>query len=460
MAQQFFYDSQIRRFLQQFMRMMSNFQVQFGKDRDGNVTLQRVPVYYGDPSRQAATILRNNSENSLNAVPAMAVYITGLSYDQSRMQEPFHVSKLNIRQKSYDPITGEYGTTQDSTYTVERLMPVPYKLTLKLDIWTSNTEQKLQLIEQLGVLFNPSMEIQSTDNYIDWTSLTVVTRTDITWTSRSVPAGGEEPIDICSMTFEIPIWISAPAKVTQLGVVQRIIQSVFDESGNINSPDLLESNLLARKMLTPMNYGVLYIGDSLQLVKRNEVLSHDGTEKIGSPDSWPSLIDVYGSLQNGISQIRLETSTVFDESAGVTTRSEIVGTVAYHPTDSSIMLFTVDQDTLPPNTLLPVDAIINPQTVKVDSALLNPVAGTRYLILNDIGSQGGSSVVWGELIAYANDIIEYDGAQWTVSLDSASVDTVEYVTNLNTNIQYKWLAGEWSKSVEGLYREGQWSIIL
>ena len=56
MAQQFFYDAQIRRFLIQFIRIVSNFEVEFGKDRDGTRTLQRVPVTYGDPSRQAATI--------------------------------------------------------------------------------------------------------------------------------------------------------------------------------------------------------------------------------------------------------------------------------------------------------------------------------------------------------------------------------------------------------------------
>jgi len=44
MAQQFFYDNQIRRFLLQFIRAFSNFQVEYGKDRDGHVTLQTVPV--------------------------------------------------------------------------------------------------------------------------------------------------------------------------------------------------------------------------------------------------------------------------------------------------------------------------------------------------------------------------------------------------------------------------------
>lgn len=97
MSQQFFYDGQIRRFLVQFMRAVSNFEVEFGKDSDGTRTLQRVPVTYGDPSRQAAAILRGNSENTLNAVPAMAVYISGLDYDISRMQEPNFISKMHLR---------------------------------------------------------------------------------------------------------------------------------------------------------------------------------------------------------------------------------------------------------------------------------------------------------------------------------------------------------------------------
>ena len=66
----YFYDGQIRRFISQFIRMVSNFYVEFGKDSSGVTSLQRVPVMYGDPSRQAAQIIRNNSENTINAVPA------------------------------------------------------------------------------------------------------------------------------------------------------------------------------------------------------------------------------------------------------------------------------------------------------------------------------------------------------------------------------------------------------
>lgn len=455
MAQQYFYDGQIRRFVTQFIRMMSNFQVEFGKDRNGNVTLQRVPVVYGDMSRQAAMILRNNSENTLNAVPAMAVYINGLAYDQSRMQEPFHVSKLNIRQKSYDPQTGEYGTTQDSAYTIERIMPVPHKLTLKLDIWTSNTEQKLQLIEQLSILFNPSLEIQSTDNYIDWTSLTTVNRTDFVWSSRTVPVGGEDPIDICTMTFELPIWISAPAKVKQLGVVQKIVASVFDANGQIDENALLESNLISRQMLTPLGYSVLFIGNTLQLYKDGAAITADPSSHVVP---WHNLIDLYGSIKDGNSLIKLQTEATYDEISGTTTRTEIVGTIAYHPTNDSVLLFNPDVDTLPANTIDPINAIVDPTTVKVTNELLAPAAGDRYLLIN--ASIGPGSALWGNLEANENDIIEWNGTNWIVSLDSGTTTTLEYVTNLTTNIQYKWISGSWTKSIEGVYREGEWAIIL
>jgi hypothetical protein len=49
---QFFYDQQIRRFLLQFARIFSNFEVAYGRNQAGiDDTLVRVPVRYGDSSR-------------------------------------------------------------------------------------------------------------------------------------------------------------------------------------------------------------------------------------------------------------------------------------------------------------------------------------------------------------------------------------------------------------------------
>ncbi len=158
----------------------------------------------------------------------MTFYITALDYDRPRIQEPNFISTIAVRQRTYDADTNTYETTQGNAFTIDRLMPVPYKLTLNLDIWTSNTNQKMQLLEQILVLFNPALEIQSTDNYIDWTSLTTCDLQSVKWSSRVVPIGTDNPIDIATLTFTLPIWISSPAKVKKLGVVERIVANIFD----------------------------------------------------------------------------------------------------------------------------------------------------------------------------------------------------------------------------------------
>lgn len=445
----FFYDRQIRRFLTQFIRIMSNFQVQLSNNPEGNAVYQRVPVFYGDASRQASQILRQNSENTIKAVPAMAVHINQLTYDRERVQEPNFVSKMNIRTRAYDEATGEYTNQQGGTYTVERLMPVPYKLTLKVDVWTSNTEQKLQLLEQIMIMFNPAMEIQSTDNYIDWTSLSYVLLTEITWSNRSIPVNTEETIDIAALTFELPIWISAPAKVKQLGVIHKIVSSVFDP----NDPD--EMNVV-NVNLTFDNYEIVYTGNTLKLLKTNDI-SDVSVSEIRISHSWQALITQYGVLRNGISRIRILQAN----------GSEVVGTIALHPSDDTLVLFTPDLDTLPANTIPPVNAIINPQTINVDNNLLNPPTGTRYLLLHAVGHPDNinPAPAWNnpgnpQLIANANDIVEFNGQYWVVAFDSQATSSVEYVTNMTTGIQYKWSQGNWTKSIEGRYANSNWSLTL
>ena len=153
----FFYDEQIRRFLLQFARIFSNFSIEYGRNEEGtNHALVRVPVRYGDASRNAQTIIQENSASSLPSTPLMTFYITGLDYDRPRIQDPTFVDRFAVRQRTYDSDTETYEVTQGNAFTVERLMPVPYKLSINLDVWTSNTNQKLQIMEQTLTLFNLS----------------------------------------------------------------------------------------------------------------------------------------------------------------------------------------------------------------------------------------------------------------------------------------------------------------
>ena len=460
----FFYDEQIRRFLLQFARIFNNFDVEYGRNEEGtNHTLVRVPVKYGDWSRQSQTVIQNNSASFMPSVPMMTFYVSGLDYDRPRMQEPYFVSRINVRQRTYDDTTDTYETTQGNAFTVERLMPVPYKLTLKLDIWTSNTNQKMQLLEQILTLFNPALEIQSTDNYIDWTSLSVVELQSTQWTNKVIPIGTEDPIDVATLTFSLPIWISAPAKVKKLGVVERIIASVYDANGDavnaITDNDLL---LGTRQVFTPYDYQVLLINNKLQCLRPQQVVDYPNAS-LTPPDSppsnvlWPAVLGAFGAIRPGISLIYLEQED----------GSEVVGTIAVDPTDDRFLLYTIDEDTVPQNTLDPITAVIDPLASGPGAGLPAAVTGTRYLLTEDTGSYEGTSpeswqgVSNQPLVAHANDIVEYDGTRWIVVFDSTnSPVNTQYVTNLTTGIQYRWTGVTWVKSYQGLYPGGAWRLVL
>jgi len=482
----FYYDGQIRRYMAQFIRLLSHFYVETGKDSDGNSALIRVPVTYGDISRQVASIVRKNSENALNTVPRVSCYITGVQYDRDRIMSPSHVDKVHIKERFYDKDTGTYTAGPGDSYTIERSMPSPYKLTVNADIWTSNMEQKLQLTEQLFYMFNPSLEIQTTDNYVDWTSISYVELTDISFSNRTVPVGTEDQIDIATLTFEIPVWVNPPAIIKRLGVISKVVMGIFDGSGNLADSVLDETKLMgSRQYFTPLNYGVLLLNGELKALSVGEPISGDTKEdvtfdhvpvKYGVDIPWKKVIAQFGDLKEGISQVKLLTNFQ-NTTGGVDDFSEIVGTVEYDPDDDYVLNFTVDADTIPANTQTAINAIINPLKNVPGAGLPAATTGQRYLILEDIGDADNTDGADGwkgpagvGLVANKFDIIQYDGTDWSVDFDASANNGIHYVSNTKTGIQYKWTGainedmptntGEWIKSYEGEYTAGLWSILL
>jgi hypothetical protein len=455
----FFYDNQIRRFLIQFAKIFSNWEVTKGKDPAGNEILVRVPVMYGDSSRQASTILANNSASNLPSAPLITYYISGLEYDQRRTQDPTYIDNISVRQRSYNAETQSYETVQGQAFTIERQMPVPYTLRITVDFWTTNYNQKLELIEQLGTLFNPALEIQSTDNFIDWTSLSVVYQDGLTFSSRSIPQGTGNPIDVLSWKFYMPIWLSTAAKLKKFGVIEKIIASIFagQALSDIQDEDLL---LGTRQKITPYGYKVLLLGNTLQILPQAVAFypSNDNLELPPNPDTdiyWSSVLNVYGTVKPGISQIWLQNPYM---------DTDIVGTIVPDPVDDRLLIYNIDPDTLPQNTLTPVDGVINPQVTGPNAGLPGPINGRRYLLVEDIGTDGETTVAWGNLVAHANDIIQFNAStmEWVVSFDSTASTplTLEYVTNLATNVQYRYVDNSWMKSYEGWYGEGDYSIVI
>ena len=474
---EFFYDGQIKRYLTQFMRVMSNFCY---KDAKGQ--LVQVPVRYGDMTRQVGTILNKNSENIIQSAPFIACYIKDLKYDRSRMQDPTYVNKVHIREREFDDPSGAYLNVQGSNYTVERLMPTPYLFTFTADIWTTNTDQKFQLWEQITMLFNPSLELQMSDNYLDWTSLSVLELTDgSVFESRAVPQGVGNDLSIASLQFTAPAWITPPAKVKKLGIITKIITNVFSEVGGFGKDggyaDIAQGADIfsgtkpdARIVVTPGDYDLLVLNNTAVLVPAGEQNVSDGWVDINSvpnKPSWLNLVDMYpGKFIPGLSQIRLQKPD----------GKEIVAYISLNALDETLMNLTFDQDTTPANTQLTdhynvftrgtIDAIINPLTFNPNSVEGQNV-DRRYLVLEDIlvNQQGYDGPdAWkgreGETQVYANDIIQWDGVRWWVIFDSTTSADTTYITNAYTGIQYKWDGAQWTKSFEGVYTNEKWRLML
>jgi len=469
---QHFYDGQIRRYITQMVRLMSNFSY-----KDGKGELTQVPVMYGDITRQVGHILRDNSENKIPSAPRIGVYITGLELDRDRLADASFISKVHLRERDYDSVNNEYLNTQGKNVTVERLMPTPYKLTVSADIWSTNTEQKLQIMEQILMLFNPSLEIQTTDNYIDWTSLSVVDLESVNFSSRSMPTGTESEIDVGSLTFTTPIYISPPVKVKKLGVITNIIMSMFNEdTGNVDlgatMPELKRYNdefgegvfmedkdgTTTRKdtaglAITAYNdYDLLVLGNTAQLIHRGVV---GNTNWNGFFEALP------GTFRSGLSQLQLTRLDI---------NQSVNGTVAVNPTDETTLIINWDEDTIPSDMVLTgstgdrnkIDYIIDPTNFNPTTIKSN---GVRVLLLGSIGSATNTdgADAWKnndgtDFIASENDIVEWTGTKWQILFDSSTVSDIKFVTNLNTSIQYKWTGTEWVKSIEGEYRNGAWRI--
>lgn len=465
----YWYDEQLRRYLLQFMRIFGGFSVKEGL-RDGVEYYNRIPVRYADMNRMVGHILKKGSENLVGSTPFMACSISSLLIARDRAADPLLVDKVQIAERQYDSAAQSYvDSTEENKfpgnlYTTDRYMPVPYNLTMNVDIWSGNTDQKLQILEQILILFNPSLVLQSSTNPLDWTSLFEVELTDIQWSNRSIPAGVDETIDIATLTFTLPIWLNPPAKVKRQKIINTIVTNITDTS-NIQDlgydEDIYDffrtlDNQFQVHTISPNNYRVEVIGSEATLYKDNgtilanwndllEVLSPQG--KTGTAGT--EAVDLEDIPLTPGSSLQLNLSNDISS-----TDMFITGTVVRNTIDPTKLIFTLDSDTLPSNTLADLTRIVDPtNSYPGDGNLSAPAIGQRYLLTEEI--QGSS---WG-ISAVANDIIEFTGSEWQVVFSSDNeIDNVYYIKNNYTQKQFKWENSQWTSSHEGIYNPGYWIL--
>lgn len=440
----YFYDGQIRRFLLQVVRAFSGFQYQTGRRGTIEPQLKIVPCTMAKRNRQVAAIQRNLSENVVNTVPMITVDITGLAFDADRLQNPNHVGRVQVYERKIDPVTGKYTNEQGNSITVERLMPRPFTLSVQVDMWTSNMDQKCQLVEQIVQIIYPTFDIQSSDNALDWSSLTVAHPKEMTWSSVTVPVGNEDQIDITTVQLEIPIWITPPAKIKRQKVIEQIVTNINE--GYYDDKDALQQGaLIAREYTTPGNNGIRVSGGEIKLLGPNM----NDLDPEGASYKWVDFFHQYSkALAPAQSQLRLRFSTADDA-------PEIIGTLQAG-SDGSLLDWQIDVDTLPANTLAAIHGVIDPTMTVPGEELPSPVSGRRYLLANDLPA---NSAAWGGVGARVGAIIEYRSGAWVPVFSGLPDPTQQYVLNSQSGRQLRWNGTEWGMAIDGTYAPGYWRVI-
>ena len=150
LGQQFYHES-IRKVIIAFGTMFNNVQL-VRKDNDGNITqTMKVPLAYG-PREKFLVRLREDADLTKQValtLPRMCFEIKNLSYDSAR--------KLN-RVQRFMTVKGSETKQLDTQY-----MPVPYNLDIELYVMAKQSDDALQIVEQILPYFQPDYTITVAD---------------------------------------------------------------------------------------------------------------------------------------------------------------------------------------------------------------------------------------------------------------------------------------------------------
>lgn len=447
----YWYDAQIRRYLIQFVRMFSTIRVRSNR-RDGRPVYRRVPVRLATSSRQVAWMLQRANENRMLSIPQMVVRIEELRYSEARRVAPYHREKNRFYERPFDPATQEYVEGPPNRWTVEHHMPVPYDMVLDLDVWTSNLDQKLQIFEQIAMVFNPAVDVYSSESPLDWGALSWVRLTDFSWNGPAYPLSPDE-FDVMTFRFEMPVFVSPPMRIEPQKVITEIIGNVMDgrrvaEYGLAWAVGVRyePADMLARIPWTASGYWIRIDGDEVRLLGPDASETKDD----GSPWLWSEVLEkAPGQYVPGETQLLLVDPLDIEDYDGA-----IRGTLDDGP-DDSVKFWAIDPTTLPAETLSPIDAAIDPHASWPGNGLPPASDGRRYLLLDSVAN----AVAWPGLDARAGDIVEYTGGTWLrsfVAVDRGS--EIHIVRNTASGRLLRWNGQEWSDLIDGDHSPGLWRL--
>lgn len=441
MEANYWYYGQVRKIILHTLRIFSKFCISTGTDKDGNPILRQVPVRFMSSDKSALYQINNATDTIIETCPKMILTISEIRMNNERgYAAPYEPLESEITEKKWNEEIGNYEYDVGNTYSLKRLNPIPIGIVFKLYILTTLQTQKFELFEQIRTLFSPTLELQTSENPLDWTRVTAIVMTGINYSSKGTSNLESTQLDAMDMTFEVNTNLDVPSLVEKSNIIETIVASIYPT----NDPEEIygwDFDEIYRNYYTPHKSSIV--------IDDNKV-----TLKPGTYANWYKLFEAYAipydaSKLNTYLHIKIENN------------KEVYGIVSINPLNEMQLLWNPEETTLPETNIPNIDGIIDPHDFTP-----NKVRGERYLILSPLGS---GSVNWGvlkdinenNLVSIdSNCIIEYNGENWVLQTNPSQNPAVYYVKNnddgnlLTWNDEYQC----WVDVINGTYREGYWRL--
>ena len=221
-----FYHKKIRNTVIAFGTIFNNVNIK-RLDSSGNPLQNiKVPLSYSPKEKFLARLdaqqdLTGDDSKVAITLPRMSFEITGYSYDATR--------KLNKNQK----IT-KVTTNADTTKMNNQYMPVPYNVNFQLNVFTANSDDGLQIIEQILPYFQPDYTVTMIEDR------TMDTKRDIPFILNSVDYSDDYTGSLTSLrriiytlSFTAKVYLYGP--ISTNAIIKKVSADLYSDTGS-NAP--------------------------------------------------------------------------------------------------------------------------------------------------------------------------------------------------------------------------------
>ena len=209
LGQQFYHET-MRKVVVAFGTIFNNINIVRTNSSGAVTQSMKVPLAYG-PKQKFLTRLRedpNLNKKVALTLPRLGFEISGIAYDPSR--------KLNSIQKFKKTNNSEGGKSLSSQF-----MPVPYNMDFELVVMAKQSDDALQIVEQILPFFQPDYTITLNDNTSMGTTRDVpIILNNVTYSDEYEGSFEDRRVLTYTLTFTAKFYLYGP--VTDQKVIKQV----------------------------------------------------------------------------------------------------------------------------------------------------------------------------------------------------------------------------------------------